>query len=51
MNLQHFRLGMDNLEMFINKYKNWPNRTHVSGSPLMENFMEMEKPQWMKMRM
>jgi hypothetical protein len=29
--------------MFINMYKNWPDHTHVGGSPLMEKFMEIEK--------
>ncbi len=43
MNLQHFQLNMGNLEMFINMYKNWLDHTHIGGSPLMENFMEMEK--------
>ncbi len=43
-NLWHFYLGMDNFQMLINIYKNWPNDANVGGSPQsMEKFMEMEK--------
>jgi hypothetical protein len=43
MNLHHFRLGIDNLEMFINIYKNWPEDVRVGGSLSMEKFMAMEE--------
>ncbi len=34
---------MDNLEMFINTYKNWLNDVWVGGFALMGQFMEMEE--------
>jgi hypothetical protein len=34
---------MDNLEMFINTYKNWTNDPCVGGFPSIEKFMKMEK--------
>jgi hypothetical protein len=42
-NLRRSRLSIDNLEMLINIYKNWPDDACVSGSPSMEKFMEMEE--------
>jgi hypothetical protein len=42
-NLKHSWLGMDNLEMLINTYKNWIGDPCVGGFPSMENFMKMEK--------
>jgi hypothetical protein len=42
-NLQHFQLGMDNFEMLINIYKNWPDDAHVGGSSSIDKFMEMEE--------
>jgi len=36
-------LGMDNLEMLINIYKNWLNDAHVGGSSSIDKFMEMEE--------
>ncbi len=39
-----FSLGMDNLEMLISIYKNWPNDDCVGeSSSSMEKFMEMEE--------
>jgi hypothetical protein len=34
---------MDNFEILISIYQNWPNVAHVYGLPSMEKFMEMEK--------
>jgi hypothetical protein len=34
---------MDNFEILISIYQNWPNDGHVGGFPSMEKFMEMEK--------
>jgi hypothetical protein len=34
---------MDNFEILINIYKNWPNDAHVGGFPSVEKFMEMEE--------
>jgi hypothetical protein len=34
---------MDNLEMLINIYKNWPNDVHVGDAPSIKKFMEMEE--------
>jgi hypothetical protein len=34
---------MDNFEILISIYKNWPNDAHVGGFPSTENFMEMEE--------
>ncbi len=42
-NLKHSWLGMDNLEMLINTYKNWIGDACVGGFPSMEKFMKMEK--------
>ncbi len=39
-NLQQSWFGMDNLEMFINIYK---NDAHVNGFSSMDKFMEMEE--------
>ncbi len=39
-----FSLGMDNLEMLINIYKNWPSDDYVGDcSSSMDKFMEMEE--------
>jgi hypothetical protein len=39
-----FSLGMDNLEMLISIYKNWPNDDYVGdSSSFMDKFMEMEE--------
>jgi len=43
INLKHSWLGMDNLEMFVNTYKNWTNDPCVGGFPSIEKFMKMEK--------
>jgi len=42
MNLSHSWFGMDNLEMLINIYKNWPN-DHVGDAPFIKKFMEMKQ--------
>ncbi len=42
-NLRCSRLGIDNFEMLISIYKNWPDDALVGGSPSMEKFMEMEE--------
>jgi hypothetical protein len=42
--LQRSWLGMDNLEMLINIYKNWPDDVHVGGSSSMDKFMRWKKP-------
>ncbi len=42
-NVQRFRLGIDNLEMLVNIYKNWPDDACVGGFPFMEKFMEMKE--------
>jgi hypothetical protein len=34
---------MDNFEILISIYQNWPNDAHVGGFPSMEKFMEMGK--------
>jgi len=34
---------MDNLEMLINIYKNWPDDARVNGFSSMDKFMEMKK--------
>jgi hypothetical protein len=34
---------MENLEMFINIYKNWPKNARVGGSLSMQKFMEIEE--------
>jgi hypothetical protein len=34
---------MENLEMLINIYKNWPDDARVGGSSSMDKFMEMEE--------
>ncbi len=44
INLQRSWLGMDNLEMLINIYKNWPDDVHVGGSSSMDKFMRWKKP-------
>jgi transcription elongation factor Elf1 len=36
-NLQHFQLGIEDLEMLISIYENWPDDAHES----MKQFMEM----------
>jgi hypothetical protein len=43
MNLCRSRLGMENLEMLINIYKNWPKDARVGGSLSMKKFMEIEE--------
>ncbi len=43
MNLRCFRLGMENFEMLINIYKNWPKDARVGGSLSMQKFMEIEE--------
>jgi hypothetical protein len=43
MNLCCSRLGMENLEMLINIYKNWLKDARVRGFLSMYKFMEMEK--------
>ncbi len=43
MNLSHSWFGMDNLEMLINIYKNWPNDVHVGDAPSIKKFMEMKE--------
>jgi hypothetical protein len=43
MNLPQSWFGMDNLEMLINIYKNWPNDVHVGDAPYIKKFMEMEE--------
>ncbi len=43
MNLHRSRLGMENLEMFINIYKNWLEDVRVEGSLSMQKFMEIEE--------
>jgi hypothetical protein len=42
-NLLHSWFGMDNLEMFINIYKHWPNDVHVGDVPSIKKFIEMEE--------
>ncbi len=42
-NLQHFRLGIENLEMLTNIYKTWSNDACVEGLTSMKQFMDMEK--------
>jgi hypothetical protein len=37
-NLQHSQLGIENLEMLISIYMNWPDDAHES----MKQFMEMK---------
>jgi hypothetical protein len=37
-NLQHSQLGIEDLEMLISIYENWPNDAHES----MKQFMEMK---------
>jgi hypothetical protein len=34
---------MENFEMFISIYKNWPKDARVGGSLSMQKFMEMEE--------
>jgi hypothetical protein len=34
---------MENFEILISIYKNWPNDAHVGGFPSMEKFMKMEE--------
>jgi hypothetical protein len=41
---------MDNLEMFINTYKNWLNDVRVGGFALMGQFMEMEEALMKKLK-
>jgi hypothetical protein len=41
-NLQHSRLGIDNLEMLISILL-WPNDARVGGSPSLEKFIKMEE--------
>jgi hypothetical protein len=36
-------LDIENLEMFINIYKNWLNDVHVNTLESMKRFMEMKK--------
>jgi hypothetical protein len=42
-NLQHSRLGINNIEMLINIYKNWSNDVRVEGLASMKQFMDMEE--------
>jgi hypothetical protein len=42
-NLQCFQLGIKNLEMLINIYKNWQNDSCVEGLMSMKQFMAMEE--------
>jgi hypothetical protein len=42
-NLCCSRLGMENLEMLINIYKNWPKDARVRGCLSMLKFMEREE--------
>ncbi len=42
-NLWQSWLCMENLEMLINIYKNWPDDARVGGSSSMDKFMEMEE--------
>ncbi len=34
---------MENFEILISIYKNWPNDAHVGGFPSMEKYMKMEE--------
>jgi hypothetical protein len=34
---------MENLKIFINIYKNWPNDVHVGAFSFMDNFVDMRK--------
>jgi hypothetical protein len=43
MNLCYSKLGTENLEMFINIYKNWPANARFGGSLSMQKFIEMEE--------
>jgi hypothetical protein len=43
-NLCHYRLGIENLEMFISIYKNWLEDARVGVSIFMKKFMECKKP-------
>jgi hypothetical protein len=42
-NLQHSQSGIENLEMFINIYKNWLNDVHIKGLVSMKQFINMEE--------
>ncbi len=44
MNLHYSRLGMENLEMIINIYKNFLEDVRVGGSLSMQKFMETGNP-------
>ncbi len=42
-NLQHSWLGIENLEMLISIYKNWPNDACVEDMASMKQFIDMEE--------